>query len=175
MTHLLLQKFGSSDFNDYFNLVSNESVMAMITERSIPLDEAEVNFQKLLERNKKYEEFGSYKVYNNTTNQFVGLGSLILNEVMTNEAELGYMLLPEHWGKGYGSEIADILIRKAEKTKLNRVTAVIDPNNIPSRKILIKKGFISEKLCEIEGLPGEILIKGFIKKDSLDKQKGSIL
>lgn len=118
-----------------------------------------MKFQKLLKRNEKFDEFGSYKVFNNKTNEFVGLGSLILNEVKLDEAELGYMLLPEHWGKGYGSEIAEILIQKANKTKLNRLTAVIDPKNIPSRKILIKKGFISERLCEIGGLSGEILIK----------------
>lgn len=123
------------------------------------MNEAEVKFQKLLKRNEKFDEFGSYKVFNNKTNEFVGLGSLILNEVKLDEAELGYMLLPEHWGKGYGSEIAEILIQKANKTKLNRLTAVIDPKNIPSRKILIKKGFISERLCEIGGLSGEILIK----------------
>jgi [ribosomal protein S5]-alanine N-acetyltransferase len=156
---LILRKFESNDFNEYFSLVSNESVMAMITERSIPLNEAQVKFQKILGRNKKFEEFGTYKVYNNITDEFIGLGSLILNEEKLDEAELGYMLLPEHWGKGYGSVIAEILVQKAIKTKLYRLTAVIDPKNIPSRKILMKKGFISVKLCEIGGLPAEILNK----------------
>ena len=76
---------------------------------------------------------------------------------MEDVAELGYMLLPKYWGKGYGSRIAEALIYMAEKTKVRRLTAIIDPNNIPSRKILIKHGFHSEKLCEINGLPGEIL------------------
>jgi RimJ/RimL family protein N-acetyltransferase len=108
---------------------------------------------------RNFDVFGSYKIFNNKTDEFLGLGSLILNETKLDEAELGYMLLPRHWGKGYGSAIAQILIQKAIKTKLNRLTAVIDPKNIASRKILIKEGFISEKLCVIEGLPGEILIK----------------
>lgn len=159
MYHLTLGKFESNDFNHYYRLVSNESVMAMITERSIPFNEAQINFQKLLNRNEKFEEFGTYKIYNYNTNEFIGLGSLILNEEKLDEAELGYMLLPEHWGKGYGSEIAEILMQKANKTKLKRLTAIIDPKNIPSRKILMKKGFISEELCEIGGLPGEILSK----------------
>ncbi len=84
---------------------------------------------------------------------------MVLNEEKIDEAELGYMLFPEHWGKGYGSEIAEILIRKANRTAVKRLTAIIDPKNIPSRKILINNGFISLKLCEIEGLPGEILSK----------------
>ncbi|SDK36360.1 GNAT family N-acetyltransferase [Sediminibacillus albus] len=159
MDRIILEKFEYNDFPFYFNLVSNESVMAMITERSIPFNEAQGNFQKLLDRNKKFVEFGTYKVYDNQTNKFIGLGKLILNEEKQNEAELGYMLLPEYWGQGYGSEIAGILVQRAKKTKLNRLTAVIDPENISSRRILVKKGFISEKMCEIGGLPGETLSK----------------
>lgn len=44
----------------YFQLVSNEEVMAQITERSIPLEEAQANFQRLLKRNNKHQLFGSY-------------------------------------------------------------------------------------------------------------------
>lgn len=152
----------STDFHDYFRLVSNEAVMAMITERSIPLEEAYVNFAKVLRRNEKFDQFGTFKVYysSNNVNEFIGLGSLISNEEKTSEAELGYMLLPEHWGKGYGSEIAKILIEKAKNNSIKRLIAIIDPNNIPSRKILINSGFQSEKLCEIDGLPGEILYMG---------------
>lgn len=156
MHHLILQKFQANDFHHYFLLVSNEQVMKMITERSIPLEEAREKFKTILDRNKKHEIFGSYKVYNDA-NEFIGLGSLILNEERKDEAELGYMLLPEYWGKGFGSEIADLLIKKAKQTDIKRLTAIIDPNNKPSRKILIKRGFRSEKVCEIDGLPGEIL------------------
>lgn len=162
MYNLILRKFMATDFHDYFRLVSNEAVMAMITERSIPLEEAYVNFAKVLRRNEKFDQFGTFKVYHssNNVNEFIGLGSLILNEEKTSEAELGYMLLPEYWGKGYGSEIAKILIEKAKNNFIERLTAIIDPKNIPSRKILINSGFQSEKLCEIDGLPGEILYMG---------------
>jgi [ribosomal protein S5]-alanine N-acetyltransferase len=156
MCNVTLQKFDSTDFYNYFLLVSNEQVMSMITEHSIGLEEAQEKFKKIIKRNKKYEIFGSYKVYNDA-NDFIGLGSLILNEEKKEEAELGYMLLPKYWGKGLGSEIAEVLINKAKNTNVNRLTAIIDPKNIPSRKILLKSGFHSEKVCEIEGLPGEIL------------------
>lgn len=161
MNNLVLKKFEPSDFNDYFSLVSNEKVMAFITERPIPIEEAQVNFQKLLDRNKKYEQFGSYKVYNNITKEFIGLGSLVHNEEKSDEAELGYMLIPEQWGRGYGNTIADMILQISIKTNIKRLVAIIDPQNIPSRKILISKGFTSEKVCEIGGLPGEILSKDY--------------
>jgi [ribosomal protein S5]-alanine N-acetyltransferase len=96
MCNVTLQKFDSTNFYNYFLLVSNEQVMSMITEHSIQLEEAQEKFKKIIKRNKKYEIFGSYKVYNDA-NDFIGLGSLILNEEKKEEAELGYMLLPKYW------------------------------------------------------------------------------
>ncbi len=67
-----LEKFQPSDFQHYFALVSNERVMAQITEHSIPLGEAQEKFAALLERNGK-NEFGSYKVYDDLTREYIGL------------------------------------------------------------------------------------------------------
>ncbi|PAQ15752.1 GNAT family N-acetyltransferase [Bacillaceae bacterium SAOS 7] len=157
MYQLNYKKFEAKDFNDYFQLVSNEQVMAQITERAIPLEEAQADYQKLLERNGKHELYGSYKVYDSVTDEFIGLGHVTLNEDRTEEAEIGYMLLPAYWRKGYGNTIAEQLIELAKQTELKILKAIIDPVNIPSRKILIKQGFTSEKVCEMDGLPGEIL------------------
>jgi [ribosomal protein S5]-alanine N-acetyltransferase len=151
-----LSKFKENDFNDYFSLVSNGKVMAQITERSIPYGEAQVNFQKIIDRNKGNSKYGTYKI---DKEFFIGLGHLTLNKHNIYEAEIGYMILPEYWGKGYGTEIARRLIEIAKQTELRVLKAIIDPENIASRKILINNGFISEKICEIDGLPGEILRK----------------
>ncbi|MED1116090.1 GNAT family N-acetyltransferase [Bacillus paramycoides] len=159
MHKLHFKKFEATDFNQYFQLVSNESVMAQITERAIPLEEAQNDYEKLLRRNQKHKLFGSYKVYDSATNEFIGLGHVTVNEDDLKEAELGYMILPEHWGKRYGSCIARELIEIAKQTEVNVLKATIDPNNIPSRKILINVGFTSDIVCEIDGLPGEILNK----------------
>ncbi|KXY47244.1 acetyltransferase [Bacillus cereus] len=157
MHKLHFKKFEATDFSPYFQLVSNERVMAQITERAIPLDEAQNDFKKLLKRNEKHQLFGSYKVYDSITNEFIGLGHVTVNEDNVKEAEIGYMILPEHWGKRYGSYIARELIEIAKQTDVNVLKAIIDPSNTPSRKILLNVGFTSEKVCEIDGLPGEIL------------------
>ncbi len=98
MHKLHFKKFEAIDFNLYFQLVSNEKVMAQITERIIPLEEAQSDYEKLLRRNEKHKLYGSYKVYNSVTNEFIGPGHITVNEDDFKEAELGYMLLPEHWG-----------------------------------------------------------------------------
>jgi ribosomal-protein-alanine N-acetyltransferase len=159
MHTLNLLKFQEVDFTDYFSLVSNEKVMAQITEYAIPFEEAQFNFQKLLKRNEKHERFGSYKIYDISINEFIGLGHLTVDEEDNEVAEIGYMIKPVHWGKGYGGQIAKVLIEWAKKSELKTLKAIIDPDNIASRKILIKRGFFSEKICEFDGLPGEILSK----------------
>ncbi len=94
MQKLYFTKYGATDFNQYFQLVSNEEVMAQITERAIPLDEAQNDFEKLLKRNEKHRLFGSYKVYDSITNEYIGLGHVTLSEENEKEAEIGYMILP---------------------------------------------------------------------------------
>lgn len=155
---IYLEKFTYMDFHKYYELVGNETVMDMITERVIPLDEATKNYNLCLNNNELHKSFGNFKIMEASTNKFIGSALLKVTEKNSTEAELGYMLLPSYWGKGIGSEVAELLIEKAKKEKqLNKITAIIDPNNIASRKILIKNEFTSDKVCEIYGLPGEIL------------------
>lgn len=42
---LVLEKFTSQDFEHYFQLVSDSQVMTMITERAIPLMEAQYDYE----------------------------------------------------------------------------------------------------------------------------------
>lgn len=159
MMNVKLAKYTENDFELYYSLVSNKKVMSMITEYAISIETARKNFEKILKRNARFEKFGSFKIYHDITNEFLGSGNLTINKDNNNEAEIGYMLLPKYWGKGFGSEIASALVKMATDGGLIKLTAIIDPNNVASRKILISLGFHSLKVCEIDGLPGEILYK----------------
>ncbi len=153
-----LKKFTRNDFDNYYRLVSNLKVMEMITERSIPYDEAKSNFEKIIQDNDLHPTFGVYKITNDFTNDFIGLAKLTINSTDCNEAELGYMLLPEYWGKGIAGRVAKELIEVVKSEgKVNRIIAIIDPKNIPSRQILIKNEFISREFIDFDGLLGEIL------------------
>ncbi|MPM59879.1 hypothetical protein SDC9_106725 [bioreactor metagenome] len=161
---IYLEKYTTMDFDNYYKLVSDENVMAMITERAIPLEEARNNYDLLLSNNELHQSFGNFKVIEASTNKFMGSAALRVKEKNATEAEIGYMFLPVYWGKGFGSEVAKLLIEKAKQDiQIIKLTAIIDPNNTASRKILINNGFISEKVCEIDGLPGEILSMKFRK------------
>lgn len=155
--NITLEKFGPRDFGDYLRLVGNTEVMAMITERAIPADEARRDYDKMLAANELHPELGHFRVLDESGN-FLGLGKLEAETAQADRAELGYILAPEHWGKGIASRIAALLVAKAERQpSLRSLFAIIDPANIPSRKILINNGFTSKEFRDFDGLPGEVL------------------
>lgn len=162
MTTLVFEKFGNQDFDAYYRLVGNDQVMAMITERALSKQEAATEFESMLLQNCIHEKFGHFKITDSDTGEFVGYGKLNLEHIGNHQAEIGYMLLPEFWGKGLGSKISNHLMQIARgnqiTTKLQQLYAIIDPKNIASRKILEKQGFIHKEFKDFDGLPGEILV-----------------
>jgi RimJ/RimL family protein N-acetyltransferase len=62
--------------------------------------------------------------------------------VENNVAEVGYLLLPEFYGNGYGSESLSGLLDWAESVQeINAYKAVVTEGNIGSEKVLLKCGF----------------------------------
>lgn len=163
-SRIYFKKFLSEDdFQYFFKLVSNEKIMVMNYGRVFSVEEAKKCYEGLLDKGRKGENFGGFKVFERSTNTFIGLGALLVNDNFA-EVEVEYSLLPEYWGKGYGSEITENLLNKAEEIKgMQQATAIIDPNNIASKKILLKNGFTSCKLYEIDdGSLAEIFSKKII-------------
>lgn len=158
MTKLALQKFTPEDLPLYQQLVGNADVMAMITERAIPAEEAAHDFHAALDNNALHPDFGIFKILDADSGGFIGLAKLEVKAADSAEAELGYMLLPDYWGKGIGSQVASLLTDAARRqAQLQALFAIIDPANIPSRKILERHGFTHAEYRDFDGLPGEIL------------------
>ena len=130
----------------------------MITERAIPVEEAKQNFNKILENNKVHKSFGSFKVIDKISRDFLGSALLRINNLDSDEAEIGYVLLPNYWGKRLGSKIVELLLNRARKeSQLNYLKAFIDPNNVASKKILTNNGFVTKETRYIDDLLSEIL------------------
>ncbi len=149
------QRFREEHFEDYLSLVSNQNVMKMITGIALSREEAFYKFQSIIKTNISENDYGIYRVTLKQGNTFVGLGKIV--KVDEKEAEIGYSLLPEHWHKGFGTEISEKLVETASSNKsLEYLIAIVDPENYASKRILKKSNFIMRKQCMIEGLPAEI-------------------
>jgi RimJ/RimL family protein N-acetyltransferase len=152
---LIFRKIDREDFGRYLELVGNYEVMKLITGKALSKNQALKRFREIILTNKRYFEIGYYFISLRDTKQFIGLGKIVLKK--GNEAEIGYSLLPGFWRKGYGSAISEKLINHSRKVPfIKRLTAIIDPENGASKRILIKSGFVLDKVCKIGNLPAEI-------------------
>ncbi|GAB6106289.1 GNAT family N-acetyltransferase [Fusibacter bizertensis] len=59
-----------------------------------------------------------------------------------NEVEIGYEIVPEHQNNGYATEASEALIKWAKESKqIKSIVACVEPDNLPSVKVLRKLGF----------------------------------
>ncbi|SRX73204.1 GNAT family N-acetyltransferase [Aequorivita antarctica] len=149
---LIFNHYTEADFDDYFQLVSNADVMKMVTGRPDLEHDARERLEKMLKINQETPKIGNFKVTLKFGGGFVGYSKLVMTK--KNEAEIGYLTMPEHWGKGYGSEIAQTLVNLAKQVdEIKNLIAIIDPENMASQRILEKQGFLWDYDGEYIGLP----------------------
>jgi ribosomal-protein-alanine N-acetyltransferase len=82
-----------------------------------------------------------------SSDQVIGHCGLLEKEVDgTDEIEVIYILKSSEWGKGYATEIAKAIIDYAfVKRKLERLIALIEPENAASEHVAVKIGMKLEK------------------------------
>ena len=100
---LLLKKFSEIHFVDYLKLVSNIDVMAMITERAVPCDEASRDFKLILDENARHSDLGYYRIMDDKQGNFIGLAKLasVANWAICCYRNIGGLVLraklPQYW------------------------------------------------------------------------------
>jgi [ribosomal protein S5]-alanine N-acetyltransferase len=84
--------------------------------------------------------------------------------------DIGYALLPAHWGKGYlGEAMAATLAYAFGELNMNRIEADIDPRNDASAKTLERMGFQKEGYMRerwiVNGEVCDTAFYGLLKRD----------
>lgn len=156
--NLTLEFYNKNDQELYSILTKDFRVMHYITEKAESENEAIANFKKILVYNQSHnDQTGYYKLFDQDT--YIGFGKLSWDE--EHKIEIGYMLLPDHWGKGYATKVIATLlnmVEQSERLSQSTVYAIIDPKNGASKHLLEKNHFISVWQGIEEGLPSEHLI-----------------
>lgn len=135
-----------SDFSDFAKLVFNEPVMNMNMGRVFTQEEAADYFTYIMDYTKAHRSSGCYKVF--LSQDFIGICFLWVHN---SEAEVEYMLLPEYWNHGYATEIVGHLLALARlHPQVHKVSGLIDPDNLPSQRVLTKNGFTFERNMPVE-------------------------
>ena len=78
-------------------------------------------------------------------NAFLGQASIFDINATHHSGEIGYLLMPDAWGKGYASDVVATLVRYGFHYRhLARLNADVDPANRGSIRVLEKHGFVRE-------------------------------
>jgi RimJ/RimL family protein N-acetyltransferase len=85
--------------------------------------------------------FGDY-VISTHDDTFIGMCSLFFSRVVPDGAvEIGYVLRPAFWGRGYATEMTEaILAIGFDALHLTHIYASTDAGNLPSRRVMEKCG-----------------------------------
>jgi ribosomal-protein-alanine N-acetyltransferase len=91
--------------------------------------------------------FDLWPVIEKETGKIIGTGGILEKDIDgRNQYEIVYVLAKSAWGKGFATEIARSLKDYAfNELGLNRVTALIDTDNLKSEKVATKIGLKYEK------------------------------
>lgn len=148
---LLLRPFELDDVAAAHRVYSDERVMRWVG--SGPVVRPEQTEAMLTGYIRHQERFGFsfWAVIERSSGELIGDGGLYSR---AGEVELGYTLAEEHWGKGYGTEVATLCVHEAfTNLVLPYLDALIRPENEASAAVVQKLGFQDSGRVVIQGSP----------------------
>ena len=90
----------------------------------------------------------------------LGMCGLIKRDFL-DDVDIGYALLPQHYGQGYAVEAAKAVADYAnEKLKLPRLAAITIESNKPSQRVLEKIGLRFERMISVPDDDEELMLFG---------------
>ncbi len=98
--------------------------------------------------------FGPWLLRDRASGVMVGRGGLqhtFVND--RHEIEVGWAIVPERWGQGLATELAQASVALAfDDLGLDRIVAFTLPYNVASRRVMEKAGFVFERGIVHKGL-----------------------
>jgi ribosomal-protein-alanine N-acetyltransferase len=138
-----------------FQLGDEEALFAMNTDPDViryagntpfaSIDAAHDVLRNVIFKDYEVRGYGRFALVLKETGKVIGFsGVKYLADI--EETELGYRLMPQHWGKGLASESAVASIDFARDTLgLKRLIALVHPDNHGSANVVRKLGFSVER------------------------------
>lgn len=136
---IYLRSIADDDFELIYRLSINPNVLKFINGgRVLSKEEIKKDLDKRLQSTT--DVFGYWMIFEKKSNDFIGW--VVLKPLdQTQEIEIGYRLLEEHWGKGFATEAASLIINYGFNTlNMDKISAVVLEKNLGSRKVLEKLG-----------------------------------
>lgn len=141
-----IREFGMDDLDALYALYEQPHVTDFIEPLYAYAQEREYE-QNYIERIYGFYGFGMWLVFEKETGRLIGRAGLEYREPCEEgEVELGYLIAPSHWQKGYATEVCQAILTYAkEELSMERIVSHVHLKNDASRHLLEKLGFLGEQ------------------------------
>ncbi len=138
---LTIKTYNKSDFKAAYKLLYSQSEEMKFVGKGA-LTKAEFRQElKAIQNHYQQHGFGRLAIIEKASNSLIGDVGLYWSD-RCPEAQLGYKLAKQFWGKGYATEAAfSCLSFGFQELNIELVSAFVMPANFGSQKVLTKLGF----------------------------------
>lgn len=139
---LRLRRFTPDDGDLIWRLQSDERVMRHAGGVKTRAQAEELLQGRILRYYDEHPGLGVWATLERDSGTCVGLH--LLNHLHGEpEIQVGYLLYPEHWGKGYATEMCRAVLRYGfAELALGQIVAITSLANTPSQHVLLKAGLL---------------------------------
>ncbi|HCS65101.1 MAG TPA: hypothetical protein DIW64_14100 [Cellvibrio sp.] len=117
---LILKQTSNADERHFFELLQNPQVVQFCFDMPTP-DEIQQQLEcRLAPWNTTSTHWLSLSVYEKTSSLFIGIVGFKMDHSHDDQAEIGFLLMPVHFGKGYATEAVAAIRNNARHTNNNR-------------------------------------------------------
>jgi RimJ/RimL family protein N-acetyltransferase len=153
---MFLERLRLADAAELSRLLRDPRIAATLSPAGQPPSEREVS--GLLEAKVDHwnrHGFGMWLMRDRETGEMVGRGGLQYTFTAgLNDVEVGWAVVPERWGQGLATELADACVEVAfGPLGLRELVAFTLPDNHASRRVMEKAGFTYDRDIVHAGLP----------------------
>ncbi len=151
---LVVRKWTPQDAKDAFEMYNHPDVVQHLPRSAgdpLTVEDQRAKIQKTNERYAKLNDgTGFWAVEESTSGKVIGTSLLVLLPGHA-DIEVGWLLHPAHWGKGYASEAAKGALQYGfEKLDLQRIVAVVRPENERSIAVARRLGMKFERVVVVK-------------------------
>jgi len=143
--------FALSDVGEFFQIRGDEEAMRYW---DWPADKTLAETEFVARGMLEDVSAGTAKIWTVRLSDATFVGVVDLSEIVNGEADIGFMIRRDHWGKSYAFGACVLAIVNAQAMKLRRLKARIHADNARSRKLLQRLGFLAAETRDVEIRPG---------------------
>jgi [ribosomal protein S5]-alanine N-acetyltransferase len=156
---LILRKFTVDDASFILELLNTPSWLRFIGDRNVhSIEEARQFLLNGYLKSYDTHGFGFYVAVEKATQNPIGMCGLVKRNTL-EDVDIGFAFMPEFMGKGYGFEAASATLNYAENVlKLEKVIAIVDPENVVSIALIKKIGLQFEKMVRLSADDIELML-----------------